>query len=44
MRIDLIDGKGRGVVSTKKFSQGKFVVEYHRDLIKITLRKKRAAL
>nr|XP_053773260.1 N-lysine methyltransferase KMT5A-like [Desmodus rotundus] len=44
MRIDLIDGKGRGVVSTKKFSQGEFVVEYHRDLIEITLPKKREAL
>ena len=43
MRIDLIDGKGRGVVSTKKFSQGEFVVEYQGDLIEITLRKKRAA-
>ncbi|EGV98871.1 Histone-lysine N-methyltransferase SETD8 [Cricetulus griseus] len=44
MKIDLIDGKGRGVITTKRFSRGDFVVEYHGDLIEITDGKKREAL
>ncbi|XP_017457840.1 N-lysine methyltransferase KMT5A-like [Rattus norvegicus] len=44
MKVDLIDGKGRGVIATKRFSRGDFVVEYHGDLIEITDAKKREAL
>nr|XP_025745406.1 N-lysine methyltransferase KMT5A isoform X2 [Callorhinus ursinus] len=44
LQIDLIDGKGRGVIATKQFSRGEFVVEYHGDLIEITDAKKREAL
>ncbi|CAO2637431.1 N-lysine methyltransferase KMT5A [Lemmus lemmus] len=44
MKIDLIDGKGRGVVATRQFSRGDFVVEYHGDLLEITNAKKREAL
>uniref|UniRef100_A0A2K5HHT4 N-lysine methyltransferase KMT5A n=1 Tax=Colobus angolensis palliatus TaxID=336983 RepID=A0A2K5HHT4_COLAP len=44
MKVDLIDGKGRGVIATKQFSRGDFVVEYHGDLIEITDTKKREAL
>nr|XP_015859587.2 N-lysine methyltransferase KMT5A-like [Peromyscus maniculatus bairdii] len=43
MKIDLIDGKGRGVIATKRFSRGDFIVEYHGDLIDITDAKKREA-
>lgn len=43
-QIDLIEGKGRGVVATKQFSRGEFVVEYHGDLIEVTDAKKRKAL
>ncbi|XP_038619538.1 N-lysine methyltransferase KMT5A [Tachyglossus aculeatus] len=44
MKIDFIDGKGRGVIATKQFARGEFVVEYHGDLIEITDAKKREAL
>ncbi|MBZ3871818.1 N-lysine methyltransferase SETD8 [Sciurus carolinensis] len=44
MKIDLIEGKGRGVIATKQFSRGDFVVEYHGDLIEITDAKKQEAL
>uniref|UniRef100_A0A8C4UN59 [histone H4]-lysine(20) N-methyltransferase n=1 Tax=Falco tinnunculus TaxID=100819 RepID=A0A8C4UN59_FALTI len=44
MKIDYIDGKGRGVIATKHFSRGEFVVEYHGDLIEITDAKKREAV
>ncbi|XP_017372328.1 N-lysine methyltransferase KMT5A-like [Cebus imitator] len=44
MKIDLIDGKGRGVIATKQFSRGDFVVEDHGDLTEITDAKKREAL
>ncbi|KAM5290671.1 LOW QUALITY PROTEIN: N-lysine methyltransferase KMT5A-like [Glossophaga mutica] len=44
MRIDLINGKGRGVITTKQFSQDEFVVEYHGDLIEITNTKKQEAI
>ncbi|KAM3826328.1 N-lysine methyltransferase KMT5A [Vipera latastei] len=43
MKIDFIDGKGRGVIATRHFSRGDFVVEYHGDLIEITDAKKREA-
>ncbi|KAH0625402.1 hypothetical protein JD844_014889 [Phrynosoma platyrhinos] len=43
MKIDFIDGKGRGVIATKQFHRGDFVVEYHGDLIEITDAKKREA-
>uniref|UniRef100_H9GMA8 [histone H4]-lysine(20) N-methyltransferase n=1 Tax=Anolis carolinensis TaxID=28377 RepID=H9GMA8_ANOCA len=42
-QIDFIDGKGRGVIATKPFHRGDFVVEYHGDLIEITDAKKREA-
>uniref|UniRef100_A0A8C3VA00 [histone H4]-lysine(20) N-methyltransferase n=1 Tax=Catharus ustulatus TaxID=91951 RepID=A0A8C3VA00_CATUS len=42
--IDYIDGKGRGVIATKHFNRGEFVVEYHGDLIEITDAKKREAV
>ncbi|XP_075390675.1 N-lysine methyltransferase KMT5A isoform X2 [Tenrec ecaudatus] len=44
MKIDHIDGKGRGVIATKQFLRGEFVVEYHGDLIEITDAKKREAV
>ncbi|XP_074410277.1 N-lysine methyltransferase KMT5A [Zonotrichia albicollis] len=44
MKIDYIDGKGRGVIATKHFNRGEFVVEYHGDLIEITDAKKREAV
>ncbi|XP_078523738.1 N-lysine methyltransferase KMT5A isoform X2 [Lissotriton helveticus] len=44
MKIDFIDGKGRGVFATRDFIRGEFVVEYHGDLIEITDAKKREAL
>lgn len=44
MKIDFIDGKGRGVIATRHFNRGEFVVEYHGDLIEITDAKKREAL
>ncbi|XP_019394437.1 PREDICTED: N-lysine methyltransferase KMT5A [Crocodylus porosus] len=44
MKIDFIDGKGRGVIATKRFNRGEFVVEYHGDLIEITDAKKREAV
>ena len=44
LKVELIDGKGRGVIAMKQFSQGDFVVEYHGDLLEITDAKKREAL
>ncbi|XP_021268281.1 N-lysine methyltransferase KMT5A isoform X2 [Numida meleagris] len=44
MKIDYIDGKGRGVIATKHFNRGEFVVEYHGDLLEITDAKKREAV
>ncbi|XP_069475773.1 N-lysine methyltransferase KMT5A isoform X2 [Ambystoma mexicanum] len=44
MKIDFIDGKGRGVFATRDFNRGEFVVEYHGDLIEVTDAKKREAL
>ncbi|XP_007424712.1 N-lysine methyltransferase KMT5A isoform X2 [Python bivittatus] len=43
LQIDFIDGKGRGVIATRHFNRGEFVVEYHGDLIEITDAKKREA-
>ncbi|XP_073483274.1 N-lysine methyltransferase KMT5A isoform X2 [Aquarana catesbeiana] len=43
MKIDIITGKGRGVIATQNFSRGEYVVEYHGDLIEITDAKKREA-
>ncbi|CAI9535140.1 unnamed protein product [Staurois parvus] len=43
MKIDFITGKGRGVIATRNFLRGDFVVEYHGDLIEITDAKKREA-
>ena len=36
-------GKGRGVLSTKPFRQGDFVVEYYGDLIDVKEAKEREA-
>uniref|UniRef100_A0A6P8S2C4 [histone H4]-lysine(20) N-methyltransferase n=1 Tax=Geotrypetes seraphini TaxID=260995 RepID=A0A6P8S2C4_GEOSA len=44
MKIDFIDGKGRGVIATRNFCRGEFVVEYHGDLIEFTDAKKREQL
>lgn len=34
-----IDGKGRGVIATRDFAKGQFVVEYYGDLIDVTKAK-----
>ncbi|XP_053328161.1 N-lysine methyltransferase KMT5A isoform X2 [Spea bombifrons] len=44
MKVDIISGKGRGVIATRHFQRGEFVVEYHGDLIEITDAKKREAV
>ncbi|XP_069816934.1 N-lysine methyltransferase KMT5A [Dendropsophus ebraccatus] len=44
MKIDIITGKGRGVIATRSFQRGEFVVEYHGDLIETTDAKRREAL
>ena len=36
-----IEGKGRGVVATKEFKRGEFVVEYAGDLIDLKVAKRR---
>ncbi|XP_014673200.1 PREDICTED: N-lysine methyltransferase SETD8-B-like isoform X2 [Priapulus caudatus] len=38
--VDIV-GKGRGVVATKPFKRGEFVVEYHGDLISVDVAKLR---
>uniref|UniRef100_UPI00398F168A N-lysine methyltransferase KMT5A-like n=1 Tax=Pristiophorus japonicus TaxID=55135 RepID=UPI00398F168A len=43
MKVGIIDGKGRGVVATKSFQRGEFVVEYHGDLIEFPVAKNREA-
>ncbi|XP_051823898.1 N-lysine methyltransferase KMT5A-like [Antechinus flavipes] len=43
MRVGLFEGKGRGVITTKPFQRGDYVVEYHGDLIDLALAKKREA-
>lgn len=41
LKVTEIEGKGRGVVATKPFHRGDFVVEYAGDLIDLSLAKKR---
>ncbi|XP_072443722.1 N-lysine methyltransferase KMT5A-A isoform X1 [Chiloscyllium punctatum] len=43
MKVGIIDGKGRGVMATKSFQRGEFVVEYNGDLIEFTDAKNREA-
>ncbi|XP_067910628.1 N-lysine methyltransferase KMT5A-like [Heterodontus francisci] len=43
MKVGIIDGKGRGVMATKHFQRGEFVVEYNGDLIEFTDAKSREA-
>lgn len=43
LKVENIENKGRGVVATKKFSRGDFVVEYAGDLINISEAKNREA-
>ncbi|XP_069789612.1 N-lysine methyltransferase KMT5A-A isoform X2 [Narcine bancroftii] len=43
MKVSMIDGKGRGVMATKPFQRGEFVVEYHGDLIEFADAKNREA-
>ncbi|XP_067862332.1 N-lysine methyltransferase KMT5A-A [Heptranchias perlo] len=43
MKVGVIDGKGRGVMATKPFKRGEFVVEYHGELIEFTAAKDREA-
>lgn len=44
MKVDVITDKGRGVIATRNFQRGEFVVEYHGDLIETTDAKRREAL
>jgi histone-lysine N-methyltransferase SETD8 len=37
------EGKGRGVVSTKPFQRGDFVIEYYGNLIDLSKAKKKEA-
>lgn len=43
MRVQHIEGKGRGVFATQCFQKGDYVVEYHGDLLQINDAKKREA-
>uniref|UniRef100_A0A4X2KBP1 N-lysine methyltransferase KMT5A n=1 Tax=Vombatus ursinus TaxID=29139 RepID=A0A4X2KBP1_VOMUR len=43
MRVGIFDGKGRGVITTRPFRRGDYVVEYHGDLINLADAKKREA-
>ncbi|CAJ1070076.1 N-lysine methyltransferase KMT5A-A [Xyrichtys novacula] len=43
MEVQYIEGKGRGVFATRCFQKGKYVVEYHGDLLQINDAKKREA-
>lgn len=43
MQVKFFEGKGRGVVSTKPFQRGDFVVEYAGDLVEIDEAKQREA-
>ncbi|XP_036596313.1 N-lysine methyltransferase KMT5A-like [Trichosurus vulpecula] len=43
MRVGIFDGKGRGVITTRPFRRGDYVVEYHGDLIDLAAAKKREA-
>lgn len=44
LKVDFIDGKGRGVLATRRFCRGEYVVEYHGDLIEFWDAKRREAL
>ena len=39
LRVENIEGKGRGVVATQNFSRGQFIVEYKGDLIDLPTAK-----
>lgn len=41
LKVQIFEGKGRGVVAAKAFEKGDFVVEYSGDLIDIVEAKKR---
>uniref|UniRef100_A0A182Q8L8 [histone H4]-lysine(20) N-methyltransferase n=1 Tax=Anopheles farauti TaxID=69004 RepID=A0A182Q8L8_9DIPT len=41
LKIEHFEGKGRGIVTTRSFSKGEFVVEYIGDLISVSEAKKR---
>ncbi|XP_071496880.1 uncharacterized protein [Diadema antillarum] len=43
LKVDEILGKGRGVISTKPFKRGDFVVEYYGDLISMPEARQREA-
>lgn len=43
LEVQDIEGKGRGVFSTRCFQKGEYVVEYHGDLLEITDAKSREA-
>lgn len=43
LKVVDIEGKGRGVITTKKFKRGEFVVEYVGDLIELSMAKDREA-
>uniref|UniRef100_A0A673YRS2 Lysine methyltransferase 5Ab n=1 Tax=Salmo trutta TaxID=8032 RepID=A0A673YRS2_SALTR len=40
----IMKGKGRGVFAVRRFKKGKFVIEYHGDLLHLTDAKEREAL
>ncbi|XP_043924506.1 N-lysine methyltransferase KMT5A-like isoform X3 [Protopterus annectens] len=44
LKVDYIDGKGRGVLATRCFCRGEYIVEYHGDLIEFWDAKRREAL
>ncbi|KAI1881971.1 hypothetical protein AGOR_G00245680 [Albula goreensis] len=43
MKVENIEGKGRGVFATEGFRKGQFVVEYYGDLLQITDAKEKEA-
>ncbi|KAM9517019.1 N-lysine methyltransferase KMT5A-A-like isoform 4-T4 [Salvelinus alpinus] len=43
LKVQHIEGKGRGVFATQCFDKGQYVVEYHGDLLQITDAKTREA-
>ena len=43
IKVVQIEGKGRGVIATKEFLRGDFVVEYKGDLLDAASAKKREA-
>uniref|UniRef100_A0A182K612 [histone H4]-lysine(20) N-methyltransferase n=1 Tax=Anopheles christyi TaxID=43041 RepID=A0A182K612_9DIPT len=44
LKIEYFDGKGRGIVTTRPFTKGEFVVEYIGDLISVSEAKQREQL